>query len=62
MAIIKCQVGELQQHGELFYKKNIMSLTRVLLISKVGQFKFCSISVTELVLWYRLVTYLAARL
>ena len=28
----------------------------VLLISKDGQFKFCSISVTELVLWYRLVT------
>ena len=26
-----------------------MSLTRVLLISKDGQFKFCSISVTELV-------------
>ena len=33
-----------------------MSQTRVLLISKDGQFKFCSISVTELVLWYRLVT------
>ena len=58
--MIKCQVGELQQHGELFYKN--ISLTRVLLISKDGQFKFCSISVTELVLWYRLVTYLAARL
>ena len=32
-----------------------MSLTRVLLISKDGQFKFCSISVTELVLWSGLI-------
>ena len=39
-----------------------MSLTRVLLISKDGQFNLCSIYVTELILWYRLVTYLVARL
>ena len=38
-------MGGLQQHGELFYK-NSMSLTRVHLISKDGQFKCCSISVT----------------
>ena len=33
-----------------------MSLTRDLLISKDGKFKLCSVSVTELVLWYRLDT------
>ena len=44
------------------YKTSGTVQVRDLRISKDGQFKFCSISVTELVLWYRLDAYLAARL